>query len=130
MIVKSTWTWVHACNEHKAGRIFNAEPCTAYRNHTVFNRLPHYFKYGAFKFRKFIQKQNSVVSQADLSRLRIIASSHQCNIADGMMRRSERALGDQPLATFHRFTGNAVDLGCFKGFLQSKRRQNTWKPFA
>jgi hypothetical protein len=42
----------------------------------LFQWLAHYFKCRAFKLRQFIQKQNTVMCQRDLSGLRVAAASN------------------------------------------------------
>ena len=128
MVVVAAGTRIHGGHKHKAGRIFHRETGTGDIDHSIFQWLPHDFQDTPVKFRQLIQKKDTIVSQADLSRLRESATSYHSDIRDRMMGRAKRTLYHQGGATSY-LTGYGMDFSCFQGLMQGKGRQDRGETF-
>jgi hypothetical protein len=120
MIVVTTRTWVHACNQGKAARKGVGVFCPADGDFTVFKGLTKRFKYATRKLGKLVKKKHSVMCQTYLSWHEIRAASNQSDIRNCMMRRSERTLTDERGITM-KLSRYAVNLCRFEGFLKRER---------
>src|SRR5690349_3769989 len=103
MVVKTAWARVHACNQHKIRGEIKRHFCPGNSNATLFHRLTHDFKNCPLKFGQFIKEKHAVMGERNFARLWNATSAHQGNVADGMMRASERSLIDQR-SIFRKFT--------------------------
>ncbi len=93
----------------------------ATRNYSVFKRLAQGFDNPAFKFGKFVQKQNSAVGQSDFSGFWPGSAADERDIRSGVMGIAERSGGYK---IFVQNSGDAVNGSDFKNFFKRKRRKN------
>ena len=68
------------------------------------------------------------MSQRYFARLRIVAATNEGYLRDGMVRRTERALGDKAHSA-GQFAGHAVNLGGLQTLSQRQRRKDGGQPF-
>jgi hypothetical protein len=73
------------------------------------------------KLRKLVQEQHAIVRETDFAWGRLAGSTQQSRIRDGVMRTPKGPARDKPMLAIEQST-NAVHLGCFDRFPQSKRR--------
>ncbi|GIS60429.1 MAG: hypothetical protein CM1200mP2_26540 [Planctomycetaceae bacterium] len=84
-----TRAWVHRRHQHQVRRKGHAAQRPGNRDLVLFERLPHYLQRPPVEFGQLVQEQNSVMRQADLSRRRTAATSHQSRLADRVVRGAE-----------------------------------------
>ena len=88
----------------------------------VFERLAHNFEHVARELGQLVQKEHAVMREADLARARDRAAADQPRVGDGVVRRAERAVGDQTAARIEH-AGHGVDLGGLERLLERERRR-------
>ena len=88
----------------------------------VLQRLAQRFQHIAVVFGQFIQKQNAVVRLGYFARRCICAAAHQRYIAGGVVRRTERTLGEQPC--FGQRARHGMNARGFQRFFERHIRQN------
>ena len=91
----AAWTRVHACHKHEATWIIGGIFRAADGDVAVFERLTEYFECGLVEFRQLIAEEYTIVGKRDFAWLWIGATTHQCYLRDGMMRGTERTLGNE-----------------------------------
>src|SRR6266404_2297069 len=79
-------TGIHRRNEHEFRGKSDAACRARHGDLPVFERLAHYFQRRSFKLGQFIEKQNTIVSDAYFTGIRKRAAAEQANVADGVMR--------------------------------------------
>src|SRR2546427_9652092 len=86
---------IHRGDQHELGG--KSHPPRRSRNGDlpVFDWLAHHFEGRSFKLRQFIEKEDAVVRKTDFARIWKCAAAEQTNVADGMMRRAKRPLGNE-----------------------------------
>lgn len=62
-----------------------------------FDRLSQHFQRPAIKLWYFVEEQDTVVRQADLTRSRIPSAAHERRFGDRMVRRTKRACASNPV---------------------------------
>jgi len=78
-------TRIHGSDQHKTGRIRQGHGCPGYGNLKILQRLPENLYYMFFKFGEFVQKEDAVMRQADLSGSRDMPAADESGIGYGMM---------------------------------------------
>ena len=128
MVVITARARIHRSDQHKAGGIIDRETGTRNRDLAILQRLTHHFEHTPVELRQLIEKQYPIMSQADLSRLRISSPAYHRHIRNGMMRRAERTLYHQ--GSLHPYLScYRMDLRCLQRFMQGERRKNSRQPF-
>ena len=128
MVVITARARIHRSDQHKAGRIIDRETGTRNRDLAILQRLTHHFEHTSVELRQLIEKQYPIMSQTDLSRLRISSPAYHRHIRNGMMRRTERTLYHQ--GSLHPYLScYRMDLRCLQRFMQGERRKNSRQPF-
>ena len=89
---ESAFTGIHRADqlEIRRKRIISADTRDVYE--MLFQRLPQHFKRSRMVFRKFIEKQNTLMGKADFSRTRFLPATGQRKPCHRVMRRAVRAL--------------------------------------
>src|SRR5690349_18931955 len=77
-------TRIHRGSQHETGGEGHRNRGPGYRHRTVLERLPHYLKYIALKFRQFIQEEHAIVAQRNFAWPGHSAAANEPRIADGM----------------------------------------------
>ena len=116
--VKSARAGVHRGNENEFGGECHGSGSTGNGHLAVLDRLAHDLKRGAFEFRQFIEEEDAVVGDTDLTRRGIGRSAEETDIADGMMRRAEGAFRNEGIRLIEQAT-NAMNLGGFNRLIES-----------
>jgi hypothetical protein len=121
-------TGIHCGDEHELGRERNAAGRAGYGDFAILEGLSHDLEGGAFELWQLIEKEDAVMRETDFAGLGNGGAAEQTDIGDGVMRRTERARGDERLfAAEH--PGDAMDLGALDGFLERHRRHDGGDPF-
>src|SRR4029077_5176476 len=95
----------------------------------ILERLAQHLEHVSRKIGELVEKQDSVMREADFSGARRSgAAANEAGVGDGVMRSAERPLVEQAGA-FGKQSADAVDLGGFNGFLEREWRQNPGQPF-
>jgi hypothetical protein len=93
---------------------------------TVFQRLPQGLQCIFSELRQFIQKQHTIMSEADLSRLRSLPTANHTGIRNGVMGRPEGTRSDKDLFPVQQ-SGDRINFRNFPRFLKGQRRKNGGK---
>ena len=111
----AAWARVHCGHHQRTCRKRGARSRSDDADTAVFERLPQGFQRAASELGKFVEEQDTVVSQADLAWPRYLTTAHQPRFADRMVRRSERPPIDHPPVRTDQ-SCDAMDLGCLYCF--------------
>ena len=87
--VPATWTGVRCCHKHEVSRHFYDVPSPRNGDKAIFQRLPQGIEKVLWQLRDFIDKQNTMVSQGNLSRSNVTAPTNHTSGTYGMMRCSK-----------------------------------------
>lgn len=85
---------IHRAYQHYRTRVGYRSRCARYRYLPVFERLAHYLKRAAVKLRELVKKEQPVVREGYLARLRYAAAACKSRGRYRVVRRAERALCD------------------------------------
>ena len=85
-------------DEHEVGRKRRAVERAGDRHRAVFERLAQHFERLAVELGQLVEEEHAVVGERDLARRGRRAAADQAGVADRVMRRAERADGQQRLA--------------------------------
>ena len=94
--VKAARAGVHGSHHHEVGGEGQRALGAADRDGFIFDRLAEDFQDAGAELRQFIEKEHAAVGQRDLAGVRPIAAAHQSSMRDGVVRRAERTVLDQP----------------------------------
>ncbi len=92
----------------------------------VFERLAQYLKHASRKFRKFIEKEYTIVRKRYLAGHRIGTTTDHSHRRHCVMRRSEGPSRHQSRAVAE-FSGHRMYLGGFECLAKRKRGHNRWQ---
>ena len=92
----------------------------------VLHRLPQDLKHAAVKLREFVEKEHAEMCQRDLAGLWHRAATDQPGLRDGVVRRLERAFGDEAAPAGK--PGDGMDLCDLKRLFKFERRQYGREP--
>ena len=109
-------TRIHGGDEHEFGGECGAAERAADGDAAVFEGLAQDFEGLAVEFGKLVEEKNAFMCKTDLAGLRRAPAADEAGVADGVMRRSERADGHQRLAGAEE-AHRAVDAGGFQALL-------------
>src|SRR4029453_171578 len=90
-------TRIHRRYQHELAWKRDAAGGTRHRNASILQRLAHHFEGRAVEFRQLIEKEHAIMSNAHFTRIRNRATSEQPDIANRVMRRTERTRRDEGL---------------------------------
>ena len=121
--VESAWAGIHSRNQNKFGRECHGAGGTGNSHLSVFDRLAHDLECGALEFRQLVKEEDSIVRDAHLPRRWVGRSAQESDIADGMVGRAERALGDEGIRLVEQ-TANAVDFCGLDGLIEGHGRND------
>ena len=124
--IKAAATRVHGRHQHSSGRILVGSIKARYRYFPLLQGLPQNLDGFPAKFRKLIQKQNSLVSQTDHPRSRPATASRQCRLGNGMVRGLKGRFRNQSFSL--QPSGHTVNFRNFQTFLKIQHRQNRGNP--
>ena len=122
MAVPSAFAGVHCTHEHEVCRKGLGPGNARYGDLAVLKRLTQHLEHVLAKLRQLIEKQHAVVCKADLARARNRSAAGHCSARNGVVRRTERACGDDRVI-LTRKSCDGVDLRGFKHFLARHIRQ-------
>ena len=88
-------TWVHSRHEHEARGERHGSSRTGNRDTSFFEWLPEYLEHPSVEFGHLIEKQDTVMREADFPWPRNAATTNKRNIRNRMMRGTERAAGQK-----------------------------------
>ncbi len=89
----------------------------------VFERLAHDFEHVARKLGQLVEKEQAVVRERDFAGTRNDAAADQAGVGDGVVRRTERALGNEAGRGIEH-SGDGVDLGGLERFFKGERSED------
>lgn len=114
VIIVAARAGVHRSYHHKVGRIVYAILGTGYRDMAVLERLTQHLQYASIKLGQLVTEQNSVMSKADFSWLRVGASTYKRYGRDGVVRTAEGAHSNE-----RGILAKAASYGVYLGGLQT-----------
>ena len=88
-------TWVHTCYKHEGARVINGVFGSADVDVAIFQRLTQNFQGGFVELWQFVTEEHAIMGKRYFAGLWRGSSTYQCYLRDGMVRRSERALGNE-----------------------------------
>ena len=115
VVVVAAGAGVHGGHEHEVAWDGGGVFCAADGDLPVFERLAHGFEGSSREFGQLVEKEHSVVGQADFARLKVCASADEGHVGDGVVWRAEGALGYEACFAAQ-FSGHAMYLGSFQAF--------------
>src|SRR5919202_4606336 len=118
----ATHAGVHGGREHEGGREGQRHRRAADRHAPVFERLAQDFEDGAVELGQLVEEEHPVVRQGDFAGARDGPAADQPRVADRVVRRAERPLGDQPRAPGQ--PGDRMNLRQLQRGLEFERRQD------
>src|SRR5207248_4379158 len=83
-------TRIHRRHQHELAWESDAASCSRNGDASILQWLAHHLQSRAMKFRELVEKENAIVREADFTGVRNGAAAEQSDIANGMMRRTER----------------------------------------
>ena len=94
MVVIAARARIHAGYEHERTRISDRILGSRDIDNAVLEWLSQYLENRSLEFRKFITKEDPIVGQTYLARLRVLSASYQSDLRYGVVRTTERAFGN------------------------------------
>ncbi len=92
---------IHRSNQHETRRISNAVIGARHRDLAILQRRAQRIEHARIELRQFIEKQNALMRQRNLTRSRAQAAACERRHAGGVMRRAERpACGERSVLDF------------------------------
>ena len=123
----STGTWVHCSHQHDAARI-RYRPLRAGNGYTaILDRLPEDLHGAAGKFREFVQEQDPIVGEGELSRLWQVSASGKAGCGHRVMGRTEGPCPDEGSAG-GQYPRDGMNFGGLDRFWEGHIRQDGREP--
>ena len=114
---------VHGGGEHEARGKAERHGGAGDGDGVVFERLAHDFEDVAGELGQFVEEEQAVVGEGDFAGTRDDAAADEAGVGDGVVRRAEGALGDEPGGGIED-AGDGVDLGGLERFFEGERRED------
>src|SRR3972149_132462 len=123
----SAWTGVHRTDQHKPCGICNSGAGTTYCYAPILYGLSKHLQYITSVFREFIDKQDTIVCEAYLTRPWHITTTGHTHVRDRMVRRPERSsYKDMPVTI--KPANQAVYLCSLYRLIKTHVRKYCWNP--
>ena len=113
----TAWARIHRGNQHERAGIFYIVFGATDADFAVFQGLAQHFKDATAQLGHLVKKEHPVMGQTDFTRLRIIASTHQGYLRNGVVRSTEGTLADEARVATE-LSCHTMNLGGFQALCQ------------
>ena len=119
---------VHGGGEHEAGGEAEGHGGAGDGDHAVLKGLAENFEDVAGELGEFVEEEEAVVGKGDFAGARDHAAADEAGIGDGVVGRTEGAVGDETFVAIQD-AGDGMDLGGLEGLLKTQRREDGGEAF-